>query len=777
MKLKLINLWIPFLVAFSPVALNLITFYLNSESLNEILAVVWLGSIITLVFIYFPLVIVQISKNKIHAKERMVNTMGVFSVLFMVLGLIYRIYHLPGASMCIMLGCAIFYLNYLPAWYVSRYKVFDLSKRILYFLFCLCVALLVIGFQFKTMSWQGYAFFTKASLVLSTTVLLPYGLYLFIFRGEKKYIPVDSKFLFGFTIAYIIGGAFGTKITIDNTSRVSKTQSSIETNIRLYQQKNNLIYNSILLTSDSHLLAHPMKANVRKLKNESESIVNYIQGLKALLVNATSKTTVSQDSISYKKLSDKSNQELASQLLIGDDYTLPKTGKNSASELKNALKNYLTKLDSIIPEKHALELRQSNPFNFDDVFKNDEIVVKWEIANFYNETLGNVYTTLTLFQSHIMYLEMIVLNALFVEMNSSINQSFASQLSEVTMKYEIAKSDKVIAELEKTKLLNDIKIQTKNAEISSREQTITYFILALIAFVILTVFIIRSNVLRKEANLLLSEKNEIISLQKKEVENQKHLVEEKQKEILESITYAKRLQEAILPPADYFSDVTANYFILYKPKDIVAGDFYWAEKVGDLFYVAAADSTGHGVPGAMVSVVCSTALSRAVKEFGMKRTGDILDKTRELVIETFEKSKSEVKDGMDISLLCFDRQKQQITWSGANNPLWYVNNGELLEIKADKQPIGKTEYPKPFNTHTIANGAGLVFYLFTDGLPDQFGGPNGKKYKYKQFSDLLIQNKNLNFAQQQSEIENSFTNWKGELEQVDDVCVIGISFT
>jgi serine phosphatase RsbU (regulator of sigma subunit) len=462
--------------------------------------------------------------------------------------------------------------------------------------------------------------------------------------------------------------------------------------------------------------------------------------------------------------------------LIGDDYTIPKTGKNSAFELKNKLKNFLTKLDSIIPEKHTLELRQSNPFHFEDIIKDDEIVVKWEIANFYNETLGNVYTTLSLFQSHVIYLEMIVLNALFVEMNSGINQSLAQQLSELTMKYEIAKSDKVIAELEKTKFQNDLRIQMKNAEISLREQTIVYFIFALIAFGILTVFIIRSNILRKEANLLLSEKNEIISLQKQEVENQKHLVEEKQKEILESIAYAKRLQEAILPPADYFSEVTSNYFILYKPKDIVAGDFYWAEKVGDLFYVAAADSTGHGVPGAMVSVVCSTALNRAVKEFGIKKTGEILDKTRELVIETFEKSKSEVKDGMDISLLCFDIQKQQITWSGANNPLWYVSNGQLSEIRADKQPIGKTDYPKPFTTHTIANNTDVVLYLFTDGLPDQFGGPNGKKYKYKQFSDLLMRNNNLTFTEQKSEIEKSFADWKGELEQVDDVCVIGISF-
>lgn len=259
-----------------------------------------------------------------------------------------------------------------------------------------------------------------------------------------------------------------------------------------------------------------------------------------------------------------------------------------------------------------------------------------------------------------------------------------------------------------------------------------------------------------------------------EVVRQKHIIEEKQHEILDSINYAKRLQEAILPPREFLTKYLRDCFILYKPKDIVAGDFYWAEEFEGKLFVAAADSTGHGVPGALVSIVCSNALNRTVKEFKETETGRILDKTRELVLETFEKSTSEVKDGMDVSLLCVDSKNKKIYWSGANNPLWYVQNNVLNEIKPDKQPIGKTENPRPFTTHEIEYNEGTAFYLFTDGYADQFGGPKGKKFKYKQFSELLHSLVESPLNDQSRQVDKVFEKWKGDLEQVDDVCVIGI---
>lgn len=276
--------------------------------------------------------------------------------------------------------------------------------------------------------------------------------------------------------------------------------------------------------------------------------------------------------------------------------------------------------------------------------------------------------------------------------------------------------------------------------------------------------------------IITQKQKKVIEQKEQETQQQKHIVEEKNKEITDSIIYAKRLQEAILPPHEFITGYLPDSFVLYKPKDIVAGDFYWAERVDNLFFIAAADSTGHGVPGAMVSVVCSNALDRTVKEFGVIETGKILDKTRELVIRTFEKSNADVKDGMDISLLCIDKKNQKAYWSGANNPLWYIQNNNLKEIKADKQSIGKSYDSKPFTTNIIDYKADTIFYLFTDGLADQFGGPKGKKFKYKQFEELLVSISEKPMQEQSVIINQKFEAWRGSHDQVDDVCVIGIRF-
>ncbi|MES2566966.1 MAG: tetratricopeptide repeat protein [Bacteroidota bacterium] len=279
-----------------------------------------------------------------------------------------------------------------------------------------------------------------------------------------------------------------------------------------------------------------------------------------------------------------------------------------------------------------------------------------------------------------------------------------------------------------------------------------------------------------EAYIELNHQNEEIAKQRDEIGKQKHTLEAHQKEIIDSITYAKRLQEAILPPKEFITEHFPENLILYKPKDLVAGDFYWAEYYQDKFLIAAADSTGHGVPGAIVSVVCSNALNRSLKEFGLTEPGLLLDKTRELVLETFEKSSSDVKDGMDISMLCIDKLNKKITWAGANNPLWYVlpNSETLSELKANKQPIGKADNPLPFTTHEIDLVPGTIFYLITDGYCDQFGGEKGKKFKYKSLKDLLINNVNESMKKQSDILEITFSKWKGDLEQVDDVCIIGI---
>ncbi len=267
----------------------------------------------------------------------------------------------------------------------------------------------------------------------------------------------------------------------------------------------------------------------------------------------------------------------------------------------------------------------------------------------------------------------------------------------------------------------------------------------------------------------------ISNRQKAIIEEQKAVVEEKNKEITDSITYAKRIQSAMLPSLISIKESFPDSFVFFKPKDIVAGDFYWYKKVNNKVFIAVADCTGHGVPGALVSVVCNNALDRAVNDFRLLDPAKILDKTAELVIEAFKSNKQDdVKDGMDISLCSFDMSNSKLEYAGAINPIYHIKNDNLVEIKGDKQPIGQFRNLKPFTTNKLQLTKGDKIYMFSDGYVDQFGGDKGKKYMHKRYRELILGLKSKVFSDQHKELEEDFKIWKGDLEQLDDVCIIGL---
>ena len=187
---------------------------------------------------------------------------------------------------------------------------------------------------------------------------------------------------------------------------------------------------------------------------------------------------------------------------------------------------------------------------------------------------------------------------------------------------------------------------------------------------------------------------------------------------------------------------------------------------------AAADCTGHGVPGAMVSVVCNNGLNRSVREYALTSPGEILNKTREIVIREFEKSDEEVKDGMDIALCSLEGN--HLKYAGAHNPLWIIRKGEVIETKANKQPIGQFDNPEPYITHSFDLEKGDTIYIFSDGYVDQFGGEKGKKFKIIAFRTLLLSIQDKSMEEQKVIIDETFETWRGNLEQVDDICVIGV---
>ncbi len=332
--------------------------------------------------------------------------------------------------------------------------------------------------------------------------------------------------------------------------------------------------------------------------------------------------------------------------------------------------------------------------------------------------------------------------------------------AETELSYQFEKK----SELEKMRQLKkDIQ---KEAEDKARatQNNIIFWSLGIIVFII-AIFAI-----------ILFSRWRIATRQKRIIDEQRAMVEEKNDEILDSINYAKRIQSAILPSFESIRSAFPKFGLIYQPKDIVAGDFYWIHQSENLVYIAVADCTGHGVPGAFMSLLCNNALNRAILEAGASTPGEVLTQTRKIILAEFAKSQMNLNDGMDVSICAWDQKNETLTWAGANNPLWILkqHSTEIIELKGDKQPVGNHHDYKNFTTHNVSISKGDRIYLFSDGIPDQFGGEHGKKFKSKQLKEVVLSSMSKSISEQIQTIEKSINNWKGELDQIDDICLLAI---
>jgi serine phosphatase RsbU (regulator of sigma subunit) len=306
-------------------------------------------------------------------------------------------------------------------------------------------------------------------------------------------------------------------------------------------------------------------------------------------------------------------------------------------------------------------------------------------------------------------------------------------------------------------------------------QQIWFYILIVLIIVAFGYILVK----RRERKLKLENERleNVISERTLEIREQKHLIEEKHKEITDSINYAERIQKSFLATKELLDSNLKEYFVFFQPKDVVSGDFYWACKLkNNNFILATADSTGHGVPGAIMSILNISSLEKAVEQ-GLTEPAEIFNHTRKTIIERLKKdgSKEGGKDGMDCSLISLNFKNKSLTYSAANNPVWIIRKNQLLEFAPDKMPVGKHDKDSvPFTQHTVELQDGDIIYTLTDGMPDQFGGPKGKKYMYKQLKEFLIQISSLPLHEQKDRLQTSFNEWKRDLEQIDDVCIIGV---
>lgn len=352
--------------------------------------------------------------------------------------------------------------------------------------------------------------------------------------------------------------------------------------------------------------------------------------------------------------------------------------------------------------------------------------------------------------------------------DSLFNSETAKQFSDMEKKHANEKME------------NEIKLLTKDKELSDAEKKknrlrmvfISFMLLLMVAFSVVVLMGYRN---KQKANLKILE--------------QSLKIEEINKEVFASIRYAKRIQDALLKEEEHVTAHLPEHFVFYKPKDIISGDFYWSLERNGVWYLAVADCTGHGVPGAMMSMLGIAFLNEICSGEKFLDPAHILDNLREKVIKELGQTGKEgdTKDGMDISLCCFDLPGNKLFWSGANNPLWIIKNQStpgkneedeidriMTEIKGDKQPVGFFESRKSFTSHEISLQKGDCIYLFSDGFADQFGGPKGKKFKYSQLKKTLFRLRKKPMIEQKQELSGVFEEWRSGFEQIDDVCIIGV---
>lgn len=347
--------------------------------------------------------------------------------------------------------------------------------------------------------------------------------------------------------------------------------------------------------------------------------------------------------------------------------------------------------------------------------------------------------------------------------DSLFNIEKSKQTLELKEKYETDKKEK--------ELLLQRAISTKNEAESKRKTTFIIAVLGVLVLVTGMLFVVyKASKLKQKTNVELEQKNRLI-------EHQKELVEEKQKEIIDSINYARRIQTALLASDKLLSANLPEHFVLFKPKDIVAGDFYWAAPTPEGFLYITADCTGHGVPGAFMSLLNISKLNETINQKNILRPDLIFNDVRTEIINALnpEGSTEESKDGMDAVLCKLDVKNMKLEFTGANNSFYIVRNKEILVCKADKMAVGKSHDDSIlFTFNEIALKKEDMIFTFTDGYADQFGGPKGKKLKYKQMEEIMLSVAGLSMQEQKDILDRRFEEWKGSLEQVDDVLVIGV---
>lgn len=721
------------------------------------------------------------------------NVLGIVAVSLFVLGTLLKMLHLPPAAIMAGVSVVIFNLGYLPLQLIreQRKATTQLETGYLVFRF-ITLFISLIAFYFKLQHWQG-----AGILLIFSSYLIPSYITFYFYmrvRGKGK-IPFQSGDLIITILAYMIY-IFVTRSMVSPKvvrgyvileEQYSKLNSGL-------QSANNLVYSSL----DSVPLSGNKEVieSIHELKEISGPMHMMLDSLRTGFIN----------SFYTNPIGEGFNISTASQSLLANVYEshLYFMETPRASELKSTLENYMNRIVQLQRKNNLPASLITNGMALEDSTGPYGETQTWEERMFDFVPIASAIATLSRINQEIYLTERGLQNQLTREFSDTDLKSALEELASGESRLAIELKENEILRISQQQELQRIQLEKSQAELAQRN-TITGLALAGIVFVLVLLFITsRAYLLKQRDNKQLAQQKEEISTkntelsrfnkeisaqrdeieaQRDEIEAQRNLVFEQKEqieyrinEIRASIDYAMRLQDAMLSRPALLEQHFSDHFIFFRPKQMVSGDFYWWTQSGDSLVIAVADCTGHGVPGAFMSLLGASLLKEIVNREGITIPGRILDRMREEVIIALDQkgAAGEQKDGMDMAVISLDPRTLRCRYAGANNPLYLLRRSQLTIYRPDKMPVSYYGEMVPFQSVGIDLQVNDQLYLFSDGYADQFGGEKRKKFKYPRFRQVLTENGDLSMPRQQQLLSDTIREWQGKYGQTDDMVIVGI---
>lgn len=706
--------------------------------------------------------------------------------MLFILGLLFKYWNISGASILLTISLPPFILGYLPVNYlVLRRKASNISEKSFLVLKFITFSTTLLSTVMIIQHWPGGGLLQNISMVLVAMMIILFG-YLVVKR-HKLFLSGQQSLL----VAVLLLGIFFNKINPRSSLWVLENYSLT---LDLYEKQNAGIASSIQTFYKGLYFVKfegqpVIREDIHKLKLESEAFFAAHQTLK-------------QDFISFTN-SMVSNGRDTSGLLSKRSLNAYEPGweffieEGRGEDLKIAVEAYHTQVMAIVKEQKLAAGLIGMGLDVADV--EDEVGNKrqWEVLMFANQPVSSVMNNLAWIRQMALRTEASVLTGLVNQADLSSEVLFLQEVAAMEAEKTMDLKENEIIRIRQQQKLQSLLLDQSQIRLHQRKTTIiTAF--AVIAFVLgLLIIATRAFYLKRKDNKKLAfqkkeitqmndslnQRNEEIMAQRDEIEaqrdmvyKQKEQIEKSHEEISSSIDYAKRLQTSILPSPGLLNTRISDHFVLFRPKHRVSGDFYWWTQVEDHVVIAAVDCTGHGVPGAFMSMLGVSMLREIVSKEYISHPGVILRRLRKEVMHALKQvgELGEQKDGMDMALVSINAETLECQYAGANNPLYLVRKGELTEYKADRMPIAIHQNMAKFTTHDIQLEPGDQLYLASDGYVDQFGGPLNKKFMPKAFRKLLSELSILPMIEQKQALEYTLSSWMGSNEQVDDIVVLGL---